>query len=51
MIELFSLAKKYSTLTEGSFDVTVQPLWNLYNKSFQENNIAPKDEDINKVLN
>ena len=50
MIKLLNMSKKYSALTEGSFDVTVQPLWNLYNKSFNENNIAPKDEDINKVL-
>ena len=36
MVELFSLAKKYSEYTDGAFDITVQPLWNLYHKSFEK---------------
>ena len=50
MVELFSLAKKYSEYTDGAFDITVQPLWNLYHKSFSERNTPPKDKDLNKVL-
>tara|TARA_B100000686_G_scaffold72987_2_gene78753 strand:+ start:19495 stop:20496 length:1002 start_codon:yes stop_codon:yes gene_type:complete len=50
MIKLFNLSIQYSALTEGAFDITVQPLWQLYNKSFSENRMPPKVKDINKIL-
>ncbi len=34
MIELLSKAKSFSELTGGAFDVTVQPLWQLYAEHF-----------------
>ena len=50
MIKLFNLSMQYSTLTEGAFDITVQPLWQLYNKSFSKDKMPPKEKDINKIL-
>ena len=50
LLNLFNLSKNYSALTEGCFDVTVQPLWNLYNKSFLSKNSEPTQKEINNVL-
>ena len=50
MIKLFNLSMQYSALTEGAFDITVQPLWQLYNKSFSKDKMPPKEKDINKIL-
>ena len=50
MIKLFNLSMQYSALTEGAFDITVQPLWQLYNKSFSKYKMPPKEKDINKIL-
>jgi len=50
MIKLFNLSMRYSALTEGAFDITVQPLWQLYNKSFSKYKMPPKEKDINKIL-
>ncbi|NQV21329.1 MAG: FAD:protein FMN transferase, partial [Rhodospirillales bacterium] len=30
LVELLSLARNFSEITDGAFDVTVQPLWQLY---------------------
>jgi FAD:protein FMN transferase len=38
LVELFSESLRYSQLTGGAFDVTVQPLWNLYSKHFKAPN-------------
>ena len=35
MLELLNQANHFSQLTQGAFDVTVQPLWNLYAKNPQ----------------
>jgi FAD:protein FMN transferase len=40
----------YSNLSNGAFDITVQPILDLYKKSFSEKNSAPSDEEINKEL-
>jgi thiamine biosynthesis lipoprotein len=45
-----SRALYYSNLSEGAFDITVQPILDLYNRSFIEKNSAPSDEMINKEL-
>ncbi|WP_027517235.1 FAD:protein FMN transferase [Bradyrhizobium sp. WSM1417] len=34
MVELLTLSQRYSELTEGAFDPTVQPLWELYTNHF-----------------
>jgi FAD:protein FMN transferase len=40
----------YSNLSNGAFDITVQPLLDLFKKSFSEENAAPSDEMIKKEL-
>jgi FAD:protein FMN transferase len=40
----------YSNLSNGAFDITVQPLLDLYKKSFNEKNSAPSDEMIHNEL-
>jgi len=37
MVRLLSDAKQYAALTDGAFDVTVQPLWQLYSDHFSGN--------------
>ena len=37
LIELIAEAINYSNLTEGAFDITVQPLWRLYSDHFSVN--------------
>ena len=37
MVQLLSEATRYAALTDGAFDVTVQPLWQLYATHFSGN--------------
>ena len=41
MVELLSISQRYSELTSGLFDPTVQPLWNLYADHFSQDNPDP----------
>ena len=41
MVALLTTAQHYSTVTEGSFDVTVQPLWDLYARHFARERTDP----------
>jgi len=50
IINLMSLSKKYSKITNGAFDITVQPIWNLYKDSFNKSNIPPSKEKISQAL-
>ena len=50
MIALLNLSKKYAEMTNGAFDVTVQPLWNLYNEAFIKTNKPPLESEIEKTL-
>lgn len=40
----------YSILTNGSFDITVQPILRLYETSFKETNNPPEEEQIKTTL-
>ncbi len=40
----------FSILSDGAFDITVQPILELYNTSFIEKNSAPSGEMINREL-
>ena len=51
MIELFNLSKKYAEITDGAFDITVQPLWNIYSESFRKNGKPPSKNEIEQALN
>ena len=41
MVDLLTVAQHYSKLTHGSFDVTVQPLWDLYAGHFARERADP----------
>lgn len=36
MVQLLTDAKRYAAMTDGAFDVTVQPLWKLYAEHFSK---------------
>jgi len=50
VIEVVQAGLDYSALTDGAFDVTIAPLLNLYNSSFDEGGVAPPPEEIRKAL-
>ncbi len=55
-ITLLLNSKKLSEVTKGAFDITVQPLWNLYEKHYikesNNNSISIKKiEEIKKLVN
>jgi FAD:protein FMN transferase len=41
MVDLLSVSQRYSKLTGGLFDVTVQPLWDLYASHFSRDDADP----------
>lgn len=41
LVTLLSTASRYSELTDGAFDVTVQPLWHLYAEHFSKAGADP----------
>ena len=49
-IYLNQRAKHYSDITKGYFDVTVQPILDLYDESFSEKGRPPTDEEIKNTL-
>ena len=51
MVKLLNLSKEYSKITNGAFDITVQPLWNIYNESFTHHGKPPSDIQISDALN
>ncbi len=44
LVELLNESRRYSDLTQGAFDVTVQPLWKLYSHA------APSPEAVRETL-
>ena len=51
--ELLEIALKFSKISNGAFDITVQPLWKLYEDFYTNNNNANKvikDSEIKNVL-
>lgn len=49
-ISVLRKAKKYSELTNGSFDITVKPMLDLYEKSFSQKQRPPTADEINQTL-
>jgi FAD:protein FMN transferase len=49
---LFNIKKaiKFSQITEGNFDITVQPILDLYRYSFSTEGRTPTDEEIEETL-
>lgn len=53
LVQLLAQAHGYSEVTDGAFDVTVQPLWSLYANHFAQPDAdpaGPSDEDIRRAL-
>ena len=40
LVRLLAEARRYGDITGGSFDITVQPLWQLYQQHFRDKNAA-----------
>ena len=45
LVRLLAETRRYGELTEGSFDITVQPLWRLYGRHFSRKGAAPEGPD------
>lgn len=50
LIEVIKNALYYYEITDGAFDITVFPVIELFQKSFQEKNAPPSQREINRVL-
>lgn len=48
LLEMLTQAQEVAHLTDGAFDVTVQPLWNLYATAFAAGR-APTDDELKLV--
>lgn len=49
-VALVRLSKKFSKTTNGAFDISVQPLWNVYQNHFNGETTGDLNEKINAVL-
>jgi len=49
LVRLLAEARRYSELTEGAFDITVQPLWRLYAEHFGGNRVEAKGPDPERI--
>ena len=50
MLNLMYLSKKYAKITNGAFDITVQPLWKIYKDSFAKFNRPPHEKVVVEAL-
>ena len=50
LVRLLSEARAMSEVTSGAFDVTVQPLWELYAAHFSDGGVRPEPEAVDAVL-
>lgn len=51
MVTLLNASLEFAALTDGAFDPTVQPLWNLYAAHFAEADPAPDGPSADKLAN
>ncbi len=49
MVDLLSISKRYAELTGGLFDVTVQPLWDLYAAHFSRKEADPAGPALSAI--
>ena len=49
LIYLIGKSLRYGDMSRGAFDITVQPILDLYKKSFQELKRPPTDEEIKDI--
>ncbi len=50
MIELINISKSFSVKTNGAFDVTVQPLWELYDRYRDDGDQLAFDRDLKDIV-
>lgn len=50
LLQVLSLVSSVHEATEGAFDPTVQPLWDLYAKWYVEHGVAPPQRDLEQTL-
>lgn len=50
-VELLSRCKSYAQITNGAFDVTIQPLWKLYDEHFANSTTELSAETLSDILN
>lgn len=51
LVEILGQARQFGELTEGAFDVTVQPLWRTYADHFAQSNAgAPSQDAIRRAI-
>jgi thiamine biosynthesis lipoprotein len=50
LVYVIKKAQHYSELSDGAFDITVQPILDLYRESFSVRKRAPSEEEIKKAL-
>jgi FAD:protein FMN transferase len=49
LVRILSEGRRYSALTGGAFDVTVQPLWNVYAEHFSRPNASPDGPEAGAI--
>ena len=49
LVRLLAEARRFSELTDGAFDITVQPLWRLYSRHFRANAGAANGPDPDSI--
>ncbi|MCC3860382.1 FAD:protein FMN transferase [Pseudemcibacter aquimaris] len=50
MIDLINASKEMSRITKGAFDITVQPLWNFYDRYFAGDRSSDFDVEVSNIL-
>lgn len=50
IIELLEISKSFSRGTNGAFDITVQPLWELYDRFRSDGDEVAFDRDLKKII-
>lgn len=50
MIDLLQISKKFGEKTNGAFDITVQPLWDLYDRFRRDGDQRAFDRDLQDVV-
>lgn len=50
LVDVVQRALEYSSLSKGAFDITIEPLLNIYTSSFSRSGIPPTDSQVQEAL-
>ncbi len=50
LVDVVQRALEYSSRSKGAFDITIEPLLNVYTRSFSRNGIPPTDSQVQEAL-